>query len=508
MGPPDPDDPNKAQPPGRDVARIFIGGIATETSTFSPVPKGLSDFQSCGVFHGDATAHAPSHFTAPLHVWRRRAEADGHEVIEGLMAFAEPGGTTTRAAWSALKARLLLDVAAAGPCDAILLNLHGAMIADGEDDCEGDLLDGVRRLAGPHVVIAAELDLHCHLTARMVEAADILVTYKEYPHTDIVATAENLYDLTIRILGGDLRPVPAVCDCHMLNVWPTVTQPMNNFVDRMRAREADGSGVASVSFCHGFSLADIPETGSRVLVYAHDDPDLARSEADDFARQIWEMREHTRRVTCDEEEGLTRALAVGRGPVVIADTADNPGAGAGGDSTFLLREILRRGVTGVASGLHYDPMAVSICRNAGVGARLHLRIGGKLGPLSGPPLDLEVVVRALADEHSQASVGGQRTRLGAAAWIEAEGVHIVLCERRSQALNPDAFTGLGMTLTDKTLICVKSIQHFHAGFAPIAAAIIYVRTSAAIRFDDPVSPYRRRSADYWPRVDRPAGVPW
>jgi microcystin degradation protein MlrC len=169
------------------VARIFIGGIATETSTFSPVPTGLADFQSCGVFHGDATAHAPSHFTAPLHVWRRRAEADGHEVVEGLMAFAEPGGTTTRAAWSVLKEQLLADVSAAGRCDAILLNLHGAMIADGQDDCEGDLLEALRRIAGPDVVIAVELDLHCHLAARMVEAADLLVTYKEYPHTDIVA---------------------------------------------------------------------------------------------------------------------------------------------------------------------------------------------------------------------------------------------------------------------------------------------------------------------------------
>lgn len=490
------------------MARIFIGGIATETSTFSPVPTGLADFQSCGVFHGDATAHAPSHFTAPLHVWRRRAEADGHEVVEGLMAFAEPGGTTTRAAWSVLKEQLLADVSAAGRCDAILLNLHGAMIADGQDDCEGDLLEALRRIAGPDVVIAVELDLHCHLTARMVEAADLLVTYKEYPHTDIVATAEDVYDLTRRVLAGELKPVPALCDCHMLNVWPTVNPPMTDFVARMRAREADGSAVASVSFCHGFSLADIPETGSRMLVYAHDDADLARREADAFARQIWEMREETRRVTCDEGEGLTRALAVGRGPVVIADTADNPGAGAGGDSTYLLREILRRGVTGVASGLHYDPMAVAICRNAGVGARLHLRIGGKLGPLSGPPLDLEVVVRALVDEHSQASVGGQRTRLGAAAWVEAEGVHIVLCERRSQALHPDAFTGLGMTLTDKAIICVKSIQHFHAGFAPLAADIVYVRTAAAIRFEGPESPYRRRSGDYWPRVARPAGVPW
>lgn len=490
------------------MARIFIGGIATETSTFSPVPTGLSDFEPSGIFEGNATAHPPSHFTAPLHVWRQRAEADGHEIVEGLMAFAEPGGVTTRAAWSHLKERLVRDFAMAGPCDAVILNLHGAMIADGEDDCEGDLLASLREIAGAGVVVAAELDLHCHLTARMVEAADLLVTYKEYPHTDIVATAGQVYDLVTRVLGGTLKPVAAVCDCHMLNVWPTVQSPMAQFVEGMRAREADGSAVASVSFCHGFALADIPDLGSRMLVYTHADPVLASDEARAFAQQLWDMRNETRRVTCDEVEAVDRAIRAGRGPVVIADTADNPGAGAGGDSTHLLREVLRHGITGAVSGLHYDPMAVAICKAAGIGGRVHLRIGGKLGPLSGAPLDIEVVVHALADDHSQASVGGQRSRLGAAAWVEGEGIHIVLCERRTQTLHPDAFTGLGLTLADKPVICVKSIQHFHAGFAPLAAEIIYARTAAAVRFEGPVSPYRRRSGDYWPLVERPRGLAW
>lgn len=490
------------------MARIFIGGIATETSTFSPVPTGLSDFEACGIHLGDATAHEPRHFTAPLHVWRQRAEADGHVIVEGLMAFAEPGGTTTRAARDTLRQRLLSDVVAAGRCDLILLNLHGAMIADGQDDCEGELLAALRKLVGPAVVIAAELDPHCHLTPAMVASADLLVAYKEYPHTDIVETAVRLYDLASRVLDGSLKPVADVCDCHMLNVWPTVSRPMAGFVGRMRARETDGSAVASVSFCHGFALADIPDLGSRMLVYADGDADLARSEAKAFARQLWDMRDETRRIMLDEVEGIDKALQAERGPVVLADTADNPGAGAGGDSTHLLRELVRRRVSGAVSGLHYDPMAVAVCRAAGVGGRLQLRIGGKLGPLSGPPLDLDVVVRALAETHGQTSVGGQRTPLGAAAWVEAGGIDIVLCERRTQTLHPDAFTGLGLSLDDKSIVCVKSIQHFHAGFAPIAAEIIYVRTSAAVRFEGPVSPYRRRSPDYWPLVERPSGLAW
>ena len=164
---------------------LFIGGIATETNTFSPVPTTLRDFERGNLFHGDATASAPQHFTAPLHLWRSRAEAEGFDVSEGLFAAAQPGGTTLDSVWQKLFARLMSDLRAAGPVDLILLNLHGAMVADGEFDCEGALLAAVRALC-PDAVLGCELDLHCHLTDRMVQAADLIVPYKEYPHTDIL----------------------------------------------------------------------------------------------------------------------------------------------------------------------------------------------------------------------------------------------------------------------------------------------------------------------------------
>jgi len=244
------------------MSRVFIGGIATESNSFAAVPTVMADFEQGGLFHGDATRHPPAHFTAPLHQWRAHAEAAGHTVVEGLMASAQPGGVTTARTWARLRDRLVQDLREAGPLDLILLNLHGGMIADGEPDCEGALLQAAREIA-PQAVIGCELDPHCHVTDRMVDHADLIVTYKEYPHTDIVACADELWRLAARTLAGEVRPVAARAECHMLSVWHTTPAPMNDFVREMKAAE-QRDGILSVSFCHAFALGDVP--GQRVRV--------------------------------------------------------------------------------------------------------------------------------------------------------------------------------------------------------------------------------------------------
>lgn len=486
------------------MKRLFIGGIATETNTFSPIPTGMNAFQEAGLFYGDATKHQPTHFSAPLHVWRRCADADGLAVAEGLFAMAQPGGTTLQSTWETLRDRLLEDARAALPLDMVLLNLHGAMVADGYDDCEGDLLQALREIVGPKCVIGAELDLHCHLTPAMTQATDILVAYKEYPHTDIDIRAEELYDQAQRKMMGYTRPIAAVADCHMISVWHTTRPPMSRFVQKMQALQTAENDVLSISFCHGFALGDVPQLGSRMLVYTDNDPELARELARSLAGEVFDMRFETRVAPLTPEEALREAISISRDrPVVIADTADNPGIGAGGDSTYMLRAMLDAGVRNAVSGVYYDPEIVRICTDCGVGARLRLRIGGKMSENSGLPLDLDVVVRAIRPDHVQTGVSGHVQPMGASAWVEAEGCDLVLSSIRSQTFHPDAFTGMGIELSEKSVVVVKSTQHFHAGFSPIASDILYVRTQGAVRFEGPSSPYRRRDGNYWPLVDNP-----
>ncbi|MCE3267433.1 MAG: hypothetical protein K0S15_2142, partial [Solirubrobacterales bacterium] len=189
--------------------RLFVAALGTETNSFSPIPTGLGSFEEYLWFPAGSHPAEPRFFTGPLVAARRRAASDGLTVVEGLAAFAAPAGPTTRHAWETLRDRLLDQLRAALPVEVVLLSLHGAMVADGYDDCEGDLLARVRALVGPAVVVGAELDPHCHLTGQMLAASDLLVFSKEYPHTDTYERAEELLDLALRAARGAVRPVMA-----------------------------------------------------------------------------------------------------------------------------------------------------------------------------------------------------------------------------------------------------------------------------------------------------------
>jgi microcystin degradation protein MlrC len=168
--------------------------------------------------------------------------------------------------------------------------------------------------------------------------------------------------------------------------------------------------------------------------------------------------------------------------------------------------MLRRGQKDAAFGSIWDPIAAAACADAGVGARLALRLGGKCGPASGDPADLDVRVRAIAERHSQAALGDSRAAMGLSVWLEIGGVDVVVNSLRTQTFAPDAFTGLGIDLAGKRLIAVKSSHHFHGHFAPIASTIIHCATPGAIQMNFADLAYvKRRDLNYFPRVADPLG---
>ena len=482
--------------------KIFTAQLVTETNTFCTFPTGLGGFEQYGIFHGDASVRQPEQAGAILRMLRDMIEADGNEVVESLCAFAQPAGCTTGALYESLRDEIVADLRAALPVDAVQLMLHGAMVAEGVDDCEGDLVARLREVVGPHVPIGVELDLHCHFTELMRTSADVIICFKEYPHVDAEPRARELYALLKDRVAGTIRPVTAVVDCRMVGLWHTTREPMRGFVRRMQSFEGR-DGVLSVSLGHGFPWGDVADSGARLWVVADGDMAKAQALATQLAGEFWALREATRPPSVDVAAALDRVQAGTAGPVVMGDVADNPGGGAPGDSTFILRRVLERGIADVAIGAFWDLGAIQVCSDAGVGAVIDLRVGGKCNPSSGDPVDVRVVVRAVKDEHRQTALGGGEA-LGRCVWVEAaNGVHLLLASLRSQVYGTDAFTGIGISLDDKRAIVVKSTQHFHAQFAPLAAEVLYVSTPGALTLDFGAIDYRVRSLDYWPRVADP-----
>jgi microcystin degradation protein MlrC len=470
--------------------RIFTATLVTETNTFSPMPTGWQGFNR---------SRAQSD-VASMAQWRALAERDGHTVTESIVAIAQPAGPTVRSVYESLRGELLADLQAAMPVDVVLLYLHGAMVAEGYDDCEADVLERCRALVGAKAVIGAELDLHAHLTQRMLAAANVIVSYKEYPHTDIVARAADLYRICVDAAAGKTRPVSAAYDCRMSGIFPTTAQPLRAFVDDMTARERDG--ILSLSLIHGFPWGDVREAGVKVLAVADGDAALAARVAEEFGRRFWTMRSDASLAGTSVSDALDAVAAAPEGPIVLADFADNAGGGAPGDSTFILQALLQRGIENVVTGTYYDPIAVDTCFEAGEGATIALRFGGKLGAASGAPIDARVTVMRLLEQHQQDAMDDTiPVLLGRSAWIRTRGIDIVLASHRTQVFSPNAFTGLGITLGDKRAIVVKSSHHFYGKFAPLATRVLHVGAPGALSLDFASIPYKKRDPNFWPRVE-------
>ncbi len=484
--------------------RIFMAALATETNTFAPIPTGWRAFEEGGLARGDASGHPDWMIGVLPAEWRRLAEADGYTFIEGTSAAAGPSGLTLRSVYESLRDEILDQLRAAMPVDIVLLALHGAMVADGYDDCEGDLLANVREIVGPDVVIGAELDLHCHASEAMFRAADAIIAFKEYPHIDELDRGRELYAICRDTALAKVKPVTGVFDCRMISMWRTTEDPMRGFVADMQEAEQQ-EGVLSMSFGHGFPWGDVADVGAKMWVITDGDQALADRLAREWGHRIYGLRNETQTQVLSVDQALDRASET-QGCVVLADVADNPGGGAPCDSTFILRAMLERGIASAVLGCLYDPVAVLLCKDAGVGARLALRVGGKIGPASGDPVDLDVLVRAVEPDHWQTGLGGDIVRFGPSVWIEAHGLNLVLVSRREQVLSVDAFTNIGLDPFARPLVVVKSTQHFYNSFAPYAQAVHYVSTPGAIAPDFASIAFTKRDGNYWPRKPDPLGI--
>jgi microcystin degradation protein MlrC len=464
--------------------RVFHALFATETNTFSPIPTSAASFERA---------------KKRRQLWRRALEpftARGADIFGAFQAGAEPSGPIVRKAYEALRDELLGQISDALPLDYVVLVLHGAMVADGYDDCEGDLLARIRHLAGASATVGATLDPHCHLTPKMIDTADLLLTYKEYPHFDMADRLNELVAKVIAIHEGRLSPVPSVCRVPVISLYATDREPMRSFVDRLFALEKK-NGIISISVAHGFPWGDVPEMGTKVLVYA-DGGSKGAQLARALATELFDMRGATFPTLTSLNDAVRIAIQQ-PGLTVMGDLADNPGGGAPGDATFLLHTLVDNGATDVAFGALWDPVAVDFAMLAGVGVRVRLRVGGKASAASGSPLDVEGVVTAIREKFSVPiwDVGVQHYGNAVALRLE-RGIDLVLTTTRGQVYSPKVFEDIGIDVRSKHIAVVKSAYHFNREFGPIAARVMHVSSPGTLSMDFRTIPYLNIRRPIWP----------
>ncbi|RVH04038.1 M81 family peptidase [Sinorhizobium meliloti] len=485
--------------------RIFTAALATETNTFSPICIDRRAFEASLYAPPGKHPETPTLCTAPITVGRRVTAQKGWELIEGTAAWADPAGLVNRQTYEDLRDEILGQLRSALPVDAVVLGLHGAMVADGCEDTEGDLLQRVREIVGADVLVCAELDPHSHLTARRAAAADFFVFFKEFPHTDFVERAEDLWRIAIDTLEGRVTPVMSIFDCRMIDVFPTSRDPMRSFVDKLMQIERDDADVLSLSVVHGFMAGDVAEMGTKMLVVTNGKAEKGEALARELGLELFSRRGTYRMPEIDERQAVAQALAAPAGPVVIADMWDNPGGGTAGDATVVLEELIARNATDTAIGTIWDPMAVQICMAAGEDAEIPLRFGAKSGPGTGRPIDGIVKVVKLV-RNAEMRFGESFAPFGDAVHIRLHGIDIILNTTRAQSFDPSLFSVMGIDPTSKKILVIKSTNHFFASFSKIASEILYCSAGTPYPNHPARTPYRRARRDIWPMTTDPHGL--
>jgi microcystin degradation protein MlrC len=485
--------------------RIALGGFQHETNTFVPEPTGWVDFNTAGGWPpltlGAAIIDIMAGRNLPAAGMIDEAMAQGIALEPLVWCQAEPGGMVEREAYERILQLFLEAIVHKGPFDAILLDLHGAMVVDGIGDGEGHFLRCIREAVGPEVMIAASLDLHANVSQAMVDNSDFMSAYRTYPHVDMAETgrrvARVLFDMlrTNKRLGKALVqlpyliPIPAQC---------TLSEPTRTIYERLEDLERD-HGV-QLSFSPGFPPSDTADCGPTVIAYGegthHDAERLAHLLAEHVLRA---EKAYSDDEVLDDRAGVMLAMSLAETatrPIILVDTQDNPGAGGSGDTTGLVKRLLERKAKGAVVAVLFDPTTAMLAHEHGIGARFDAEVGGRNSPADVAPLKETFEVVALADGEFQGTGGfyaGSTIDFGRLALLRIvdSDVAIVVGSRRSQAGTQAIFRHLGMDPGAQKIIGLKSSVHFRADFQSIAERILVVKSPGYNTADPAELPYRR-----------------
>jgi len=459
--------------------RIAVGQFSQESNTFSPQPCTVETFRSVFWWQGDEllTGFGDSRIEVPGFIDTLKA-ADV-ELVPLLATAAFAGGPVTRGAFNEIMSDIESRLEAAGRLDAVLLALHGAMCVEDEPDAESEIIERVMRVLPPGTPIGVSLDLHGHITPRMLKPNVFYIGYREYPHIDMYETGARVAETMLATLRGRIQPRMALTKLPLI-VSPTrartVDEPLRSILPVARQMEAAGE-ILHASFFPVQPWLDIPDLGFAVLVCADGDAGAAQRAADRLAGLVWERR----REFDPELVGLQEAIETGlksEGTTVVADSGDAPSGGSAADNAGVLRALLAAG-SDRAGRLSYltlcDPEAAAACAEAGVGATLTLDVGHKVSRNDGKPLRITCRVHTLGDgSFVMLGAGAQGTRieLGLTAVVSIGDIRLAIRSLPAMEWDTGIYTAFGLRLEEAALVFVKSPSHFRVAFAPHARRIL------------------------------------
>jgi microcystin degradation protein MlrC len=485
------------------MARIAIGGFLHETNCFVPMRTDYNYYADGGEFPPLARGQQVIERTtgAPFGMSGFLDEIDPvHELVPLIWGHAGAGGYITDDAFERIVGELVGMLSQAMPVDAVYLDLHGAMCSETFPDAEGELLRRVRASVGADVPVVITLDYHVNITQLMVDNCDGMAIYLTYPHIDRQHTGGRSAKILMRILeegipqGRALRRIPFLLP---LNFQCTLVEPTQALIEASVA--AEGGEILNLSYGAGFPPSDLAECGPAVVCHAYTQ-EAADREADMLEAMILEREAAFAEPLMTPDDAVQKAIelsASATGPIVIADTQDNPGCGGTCDTTGMLESLVRHEAQGVAMCVMCDPDAARAATDAGIGAELTLDLGAKHAIEGVKPFHGTFKVTALSDGRfttTGKSIPGRKVTIGPVAVLTLGGISIVVASRRMQAYDQDIFKHIGIEPADQKILVLKSTCHFRADFDPIASETLVAVAPGAHIVDPRAYPFKHLRA--------------
>jgi microcystin degradation protein MlrC len=486
------------------MTRIAVGGFLHETNTFAPTKATYDDFVHGGGWPamaiGADVLKTMRHINVGLAGFVETAEAKGWELVPTISCGASPSAHVTKDAFERIVTVMVEGIRAAGPLDAVYLDLHGAMVTEHFDDGEGEILARVRQVIGKDLPLVASLDLHANVTPAMIEHADALIAYRTYPHVDMAATGQASAKHLALLLTSKQKFAKAFRQLPFLIAisWQcTNDQPTKDIYQKLAALESEA--VPTLSFAPGFPAADFPDCGPSVFAYGKTQAD-ADAAADAIANIIVGHEDDFDGRIYSPDDGIRHAIELARTankPIVIADTQDNPGAGGDSDTTGMLRALVRNRAVNAAIGVICDPVSAKAAHQAGVGATVALSLGGKSGIPGDAPYQESFIVEKLSDGKFVAPgpyFGGRDMDMGPSAALRIGDIRVVVSSHKAQLADQSMYRYVGIEPTTQSILVNKSSVHFRADFEPIAAQLLICAAPGAMPADTATLPWTRLRA--------------
>ena len=481
--------------------RVIIGMMSHETNTFSTVKTTLSDFRP---MYGQKIVETLKGTRSGIGGYIDVFDREGVEYIPIIAAGATPAGELRNEDFWNIVDYIKDAIKQAGKIDGVLLSLHGAMVAEGVPEAEGTLLKEVRGMVGDIPVIVT-LDLHGLISGSLIDNCDAVFGYDTNPHIDMYERGVEAAEALVRTMKGEIKPTVAYRKLPMLP--PTINQrtsegPMVKLLETARQMETQ-PGVINVCLFPAFPYADVERAGSAVVAVTDNDPELAQELADTLGDEMWGLRAEFLKPLTPIVEAVSIAMNAPEGPVVLADVADNPGGGAPGDGTEILRELIRQGATNTGLACIKDPDAVQKAIEVGVKGIVTMKIGAKTDDFHGKPLEVTGIVRTITDGRfiHKAMAVGVPANVGRTAVIDVNGIEIILTERSHAPNDPEIYRRNGIEPTDKKILVLKSRGHFRAAYEPFSKQIIEVDAPGLTTPNLDWFTYRNLPRPIWPFDD-------